>query len=144
MDELPPQLRQTAVRSGNEYGWRRADVFAALDAARDAGLACLGGEVQFLFPDGTCELYWLSFDPDERRAGESDPEYVARSQEETRTRLLALLASADLVGEGRRSFGFLKEKEDLGAPLEDHLVFICYFVRGESVRPSGTHTERTS
>jgi hypothetical protein len=67
-ERLPAYLRAKAVRSGNEFGWHRDSVLRTLAAARDAGLACLGGQVQFLFDDGTCELYWLNFDSSKRAA----------------------------------------------------------------------------
>lgn len=59
---LPPDIRALGDLRGNEYAWRRADLPRVFDAAKLAGLANLGGQVQFRLPDGTCELYWQNFD----------------------------------------------------------------------------------
>jgi hypothetical protein len=126
-DRLPPHVRARAIRSGHELGWRRDDVLEAMTAARDTGLACLGGQVQFVFEDGTCELYWLNFDSSERGDLSWD-EYVRRSHDECATALGRLLAGTDFEQEGRRSFRFLEEKAAAGRDLSDHLVFVCYFV----------------
>ncbi len=66
---LPESIRRKAVMSGQEWGWRKQDILGAIVAAKGAGLANIGGQVQFVFPDGTCELYWKSYDSADRKTG---------------------------------------------------------------------------
>ena len=122
---LPTDILARAVMSGKEYGWRRADVVATIRVAPSVGLAVLGGQVQFVVPDGTCELYWMNFDPTERKPQEPSDTYVSRSSEETLAALQRVM-SHDLVQEGVSTFGILKQKQSQGIDLEQHLLFIVY------------------
>ncbi len=45
-------------------------------------LAATGGQVQLRLPGETHELYWQDYDPGERRADESWPQYADRSWKE--------------------------------------------------------------
>ena len=112
--------------SGGESGWRRGDVLEAVRSAPSVGLAVLGGQVQFLLPDGTCELYWLDYDPPGRHRTEPFPTYAGRSSGETIAALQRVLAM-DLVHEGVTSFKHLQRAEAQGVLLEGHLFFIVYF-----------------
>ncbi|MHB8968590.1 MAG: hypothetical protein ACYC5A_10285 [Thermoleophilia bacterium] len=49
---LPASIKERVIRSGNQWGWRPEDVLDVLEAADKTGLANLGGQVQFVFPDG--------------------------------------------------------------------------------------------
>ena len=80
---LPEDLRSKASTAGGEQAWRMADVEDIILAARNLAMACIGGQVQFRFPGGTCEAYWVNFDSTERQPGETWPAYVLRSAEET-------------------------------------------------------------
>jgi hypothetical protein len=124
---LPENILLSAIRSGNEYGWREEDVFDAIEAARENGIATIGGQAQFVFPDGTCELYWADYDSTQRKSSESWASYVRRSAGECIVGLKNLLKTKDLVEEGKNKFEFLREKEKAGANIRDHLVFIVYF-----------------
>jgi hypothetical protein len=124
--KLPTNILEKAVISGNEYGWRRPDVVAVIKAAPSSGLAVLGGQIQFVVPDGTCELYWMNFDPTDRKPEESWEAYAIRSSEETLA-LVDGVMSVDLVQEGINHFGILKENQSQGLDLEQHLLFIVYF-----------------
>jgi hypothetical protein len=126
---LPEAIRLRSVKSGKEWGWRRNDIMAAIMAARSVGLANVGGQVQFLFPDGTCELYWMNYDATDRGANESWTDYVERSADEVAQSLRRILDTKDLIKEGRESFDFLQKKATVGVNLEDHLVFIAYFAK---------------
>ena len=76
------EILNLAIKSGREYGWKRSDVEKVLSAAKSNNLACLGGQIQFIVPEGTCEAYWLSYDPQDRKFDESWQDYVARSNNE--------------------------------------------------------------
>lgn len=61
---LPEAVRRkAAVSAGGEHAWRQHDVEEVLQEARAAGLACLGGQLQFQTPEGIAEAYWYNFDP---------------------------------------------------------------------------------
>lgn len=53
---LPASIKERVIRSGNQWGWRPEDVLDVLEAADKTGRANLGGQVQFVFHDGICEL----------------------------------------------------------------------------------------
>ena len=127
---LPPDVLAKAIISGNEYGWRRQDVFQAIAAATSVGLAILGGQVQFILPEGTCELYWMDYDPADRKPDEPWQSYVTRSGEETALALQRVMTK-DLVQEGINHFALLKQKHSQGVCLEDFICFIVYFLRGQ-------------
>lgn len=127
-EKLPSEILQLAIHSGQEYGWRTEDVLATIEAARDAGLATLGGQVQFVFPDATAELYWLHYDPEERQFGEPWRNYVARSAMACQAGIWHILSHDDIVEEGKRIFPLLQLKEAEGVDLAAHLVFLVYFV----------------
>ena len=81
---LPEDLRSKASTAGGEQAWRMADVEDIILAARNLAMACIGGQVQFRFPGGTCEAYWVNFDSTERQPGEPVP--VAQSLANAQTR----------------------------------------------------------
>ena len=126
---LPERIRLKADIRGNEYAWRRADLPEVLAAAREAELATLGGEVQFRLEDGTCELYWHSFDSAKRADGESWSSYVERTNRETLASLERLPSEETLVVDGVTKFEFLRDCANRGVDLLDFLWYVCYFAR---------------
>ena len=53
---LPHDLLQRASLRGSEYAWPIEDIPKVIEAARQANLASIGGQLQFRLPDGgTCE-----------------------------------------------------------------------------------------
>jgi hypothetical protein len=131
MDELalPEDIRSKAsITPGGEYAWRQADFEEVVDAARNAGLGCLGGQVQFQATEGTCEAYWLQYDPDERRADEPWQDYVSRSARETLEAFERLCRQSDFRVVARE-WETLRTKMDREGydPISD-LWFVLYFV----------------
>ena len=60
---LPLDVLQRASLRGNEYAWPIEDIPKVIEAARQANLASIGGQLQFRLPDGgTCECYWIEVD----------------------------------------------------------------------------------
>lgn len=130
--ELPLHLLIRAVKSGGEFGWRKEDFLAALHEAASEGFACIGGQFQWVLPDGTCELYWLNADASPRIPNESWASYVKRSEEEVEKGYECILRTSDFNEESNK-FDFLREKKAEGISLDEYLVFIAYFKssRGE-------------
>ena len=122
---LPSPILAKAARYGQELGWRREDLPSVLAAAEAQGIAVLGGQVQFLFEDGTCELYWQNYDATGRREGEPWPAFVVRSHEEVRVALSRLPETEELVKDGISHFQFLRAQAERGVDLAQHLWFIC-------------------
>lgn len=124
---LPSTVLEKAKLSGNEYAWRKDDFESVVIAAKTAGLACIGGQPQFIFPDGICELYWINYDSESRNQDESWNEYVERSATEVLTEFRRMLAEIDFVKEAAQ-LTFIRDKmmRDEINPI-DHLWFIGYF-----------------
>ena len=124
---LPANLLARASLRGNEYAWTRPDLPMVFAAAEAAGIANLGGQVQFRLLDGTCELYWHEFGPTDRRAGETWASWVSRSRQETAATLARIPPDEDLVAEGLAQFDFLRDKATNGVDDGECLCFVCYF-----------------
>lgn len=127
-------LLKASVSGGGEHAWRKNDVEAVLEAARDASLASLGGQPQFQLPDGTCEPYWLNYGSDERRPDEPWQDFVDRSVDETSSTFRRICQKTDFQREARQ-WQFLKEKIDHQGydPLQD-LWFVISLVTEEEYR----------
>jgi hypothetical protein len=123
---LPGSVLSKASLRGNEYAWPLWAVEEAVRAAEACGLANLGGQAQFRFPEGIYELYWLSLDSGERRPNMTWEEYVTRSAEEVLTQFTALRERTDFIQEGFRC-DVLRQLHVQGVDLNPHLCFVLYF-----------------
>lgn len=125
-EKLPAAVLAKATRSGNELAWSLTDVPEVISAAEASGLGNVGGQPQFIHPDGTCEPYWLNADSEARRKDETWPEYVRRSANEVRAGFERIVSETDFEKEAR-SFSFLAEKLGRGENIMVHLRFVLYF-----------------
>jgi hypothetical protein len=146
MDELalPESIRRKAsITPGGEHAWRIDDVEDVIAAARAIGLACLGGQVQFQFPEGTCEAYWLSYNPAEQRPGELWQEYVSRSADETLAAFRRVRSETDFRAVAR-GWAFIQQKIDMeGCDPIENLWFVLY-IQGVPTTQDGDSTDRLS
>src|SRR5688572_4529971 len=125
---LPEKILQKASVRGKEYAWKKEDLIEAILSAKKNRLASIGGQVRFKLPDGCCELYWISFDSDDKIENESWDEYVVRSADEVILKFKKINVEFDLIDEGYKSFQFLKDKvTNDGIVLSDYLCFVAYF-----------------
>ena len=124
---VPASVIANAHLRGSEYAWTPVDFPAALTEAARLGFRCSGGQFQFRFADGTCEMYWIESNAPDREAGEQWPDYVARCESVVRTGFARALASTDFQVEAQ-GWPFIKQKiaEDRVDPM-NHLVFVAYF-----------------
>ena len=129
---LPIEILQKAVLSGKEYGWKRIDFKETVNKAVEIGLCIIGGQVQFKFPEGTCELYWHKYDTTERKTSECWEEYCQRTKIECLNQFEKIPTEEELIKEGIESFDFLKSKSKLNIQLKDHLIYILYFNDSET------------
>ena len=131
-DRLPKFILDKAIRSGNELGWRQSDFEEVIEISRQLNMAIIGGQVQYLLPDGTCELYWLSYDPAERQKSETWTDYCKRTYNECFEKFRKLISQTDIEKEAINSFEFLKTKITTGVNIGDFLIFILYFDASET------------
>lgn len=126
--ELPSHLTANAIPSGREFGWRREDFPTVLHSAAAEGWACIGGQFQWVLPDGTFEAYWLNADSGPRQSGETWTAYVRRTEKEVSTGYQLLLRTTDFNTEADKS-DYLKDKKAQGVALDCYLIFVAYFKR---------------
>jgi hypothetical protein len=125
--ELPDELTEGASLRGNEFAWRVDQFPNVMAKARRLGFGCLGGQFQFRPPGATCEMYWLSADPDQRGADEAWSDYAIRSCEQVLERFKATLVGSNLVEEASR-WPDIPELTGPSAEPQRHLCFVAYFV----------------
>jgi hypothetical protein len=124
---LPKTLIDIAIKSSNEYGWRKNDVLDVIEAAKNVPMGTVGGQVQYVLPDATCELYWLSYDSSDRKANEDWLAYCDRSAFECSEKFKQLL-SVEIQSDAINSFpGTLTNNGKAIDNLNDYQIFILYF-----------------
>jgi hypothetical protein len=123
---LSETILKKAIKSGNEFGWRQADFLETIETARKLKLGIVGGQVQYVLPDGTCELYWLAYDPTQRQPGEDWIKYCNRTADEVINKFKDLVTKTDFEKEAL-TFDFLRDKKSKGIDIEDYKTFIVYF-----------------
>lgn len=126
---LPADILGRASRRGNEYAWAIDDIPQVIEAARQAGLVNVGGQLQFRFPDGgTCECYWIGVDT--YRSVSKDlpwPERVDRTAAAAVAAFSRLPSEFDFVAEGRSAFArHIQEFEEQGHAADEALCFVWY------------------
>ena len=125
---LPETLRSAACRSGNEWGWTPEAIPLVIDEAEKAGLLNIGGQLQFLMPEGTCECYWVEVD-----ALTCEPEgltwtqRVALAATAARQKMADISRRYDFIDEGRKAFAApFAAYEAAGGDVRDRMCFIWY------------------
>jgi len=126
---LPPSLLMKGNLSGNEYAWPISDIPEVIETARKLGLVSVGGQLQFRFPRGTCECYWVEVDT-YKEVDLDIPnwqERVERSAEAATVGFERLLAQYDFIAEGREAFSkAFEEYEAEGRDAADVMCFVWY------------------
>jgi hypothetical protein len=128
-DALPPEVLEGATRRGTEYGWKLAAFPDALRKAEALGYACVGGQLQARWSDGSvCEMYWLTADSRGRDVGESWSEYSRRSCQEVSCGFQRLMAKTDFAKEVAAWRDDLKAELARGLEATSILAFVAYFI----------------
>jgi hypothetical protein len=125
--KLPDNILNKAIKNGNEYGWKQSDFIEVVKTATQMQIAIIGGQVQYALHDGTCELYWLSYDPKSRYKDETWENYCQRTETECLEQSNEIISAVDIEKEAIDNFQFLKDKKQAGVNLNDYLIFILYF-----------------
>ncbi len=127
---LPEPVRAAVDWRQDEPAWRRADIPALAQAAEEAGLACIGGQVQLRLPGVTAELYWCDYDPAPRRQAEPWSEYSSRSWREIVFLVDALPTDEALIEGARKTLPELSDSEP--SQFADAVWFVVYLAVPES------------
>jgi hypothetical protein len=126
---LPQVLLQSASLRGNEYAWHVHDIPEVIEAARQANLVNIGGQLQFRLPNrSTCECYWVQVN-----TYRSVPSLLTWQELVERTATVALadfshlLSEFDFLVEGRRAFAKdLDALEQQGQDPKQTMCFVWY------------------
>jgi hypothetical protein len=126
---MPKYLLDRATLRGNEYAWGIGDIPEVIEAARQADLVSIGGQLQFRFPGGgTCECYWIEVDTHKSVSPDLPwSERVEDSAAAARSQFQDLLDQYDFIAEGRPAFAeYMDEFEANGGDLNDAICFVWY------------------
>ncbi|KQM79248.1 hypothetical protein ASE70_04995 [Sphingomonas sp. Leaf22] len=134
---LPETIRSIASRSGCKWGWRPDAIPQVIDAAEQAGLLNIGGQLQFRLPGATCECYWVEVDAvAQEPRGLRWTERVARAATVARQQFADIGNRYDFLSEGRDAFpAAFHAYEASGGNLGDCLWFIWY-LKADRTRPT--------
>lgn len=94
-------------------------------------MAVIGGQVQYLLPDATCELYWLNYDSDERKEGESWIAYCNRAASECILGFSKVI-ERPIHAEAVEAFGSHLLSDGTSNDLSAYQIFILYFDDSET------------
>ena len=102
---LPADLLARATLRGDEHAWSVADIPKVIEAAQNANLVSIGGQLQFRLPDATCECYWVQVDT-HRSVPKTLPwrERVKRTAEASAIAFAELCSNLDFLAAGREGF----------------------------------------
>ncbi|TCV68627.1 hypothetical protein [Neorhizobium sp. S3-V5DH] len=125
---LPEKLRENGRLRGNEWAWPVCDIPAVIEAARLAGLVSIGGQLQFRFPEATCELYWIGVDTFPFISSDlAWRERVEKTAVVALSQFRALQKDCDFLAEGQSSFGqHLDSYRAGGGDPRDAMCFVWY------------------
>ena len=123
---LTKTILEKAVKNTNELGWKLSDIPLVAQDALKNNLAILGGQVQYILPGATCELYWVSADPEIKKTGTWE-EYVKLSHDVFIKKFSENVLSRDIKKEAVESFNILKQKDQEGVNIDDYQIFVMYF-----------------
>jgi hypothetical protein len=126
--KLPAEILVRATKSGKEFAWPIEDIPQVIEAARQENLLNLGGQLQFILPDGICELYWIEVDPLKKVPETlSWRDKVECSASEALAAFDTLRKERDFIAEGRKAFpDYLAKYEKAGGILNDVMRFVWY------------------
>ncbi|HEX4737640.1 MAG TPA: hypothetical protein VH331_08770 [Allosphingosinicella sp.] len=134
--KLPARLLERATLRGNEWAWPIGDIPEVIEAARQADLISIGGQLQLRLPAGaTCECYWVEVD-----TFQSVPPGLPWSERVEKTATAAQSQFQDLQqrynfrAEGRSAFPEqFEELEASGVDPASALCFVWYVEERDTV-----------
>ncbi|WP_370152961.1 hypothetical protein [Ferrovibrio sp.] len=130
---LPSEILERASVRGGEYAWGVDDIPSVIQAARDANLLNIGGQLQFRLPDGeTCECYWVEVDTS-KSVPQKLPwqERVRLSYETALADYQRLRSSTNFLNEGKHAFPLLYEELDAEGRHPSEFICFVWYVQKE-------------
>jgi hypothetical protein len=132
---LPVHLLEKSIQSGSEYGWRQNDFLEVVEAARKLQIAIEGGLVQYVFEEGTCELFWLHYYTEDIKVGENWMNFCNRTAKECSKKFNEIIRDKNIEKEALHNFDLVKKMAETGVTLDNHKLFIISF---EDKKPAPT------
>lgn len=131
-NRLPKRLLEKAIKSNREYGWKQNDFLDVVNTAKEIPMAIVGGQIQYVFPDGICELYWLNYEPKDRKKNEDWLHYCYRTASECIAQFEHVISTKDVEKNAVDNFHFLNDKIKQGIDIDKHKIFVVYFDDSET------------
>ncbi|MBD3582250.1 hypothetical protein [Flavobacterium selenitireducens] len=135
-NKLPVSLLEKSIQSGSEYGWRQEDFLEVIEAARKLQIGIEGGLVQYVFEEGTCELYWLHYFTDEIKKGENWVNYCNRTAKEASDKFKKIISDKNIKKEAMESFELVRTKALETTDVDQYKVFIISFEEKHDPKPA--------
>lgn len=128
---IPPYLMDRSVYIGRELAWPYMTIPALIEFIRSIGYISLGGDLQFVFPDGRfCECNNIGlYLYDENLSGLSNSEAVEYSAEWTLSAFSNLGGEAAFIDEGMKGFSDLIQPEIEAGIILSMIYFTWTFRR---------------
>ncbi len=121
------EATHTGVAQAGGWYWKPSELPVVFQKAKELKIASIGGDAEFLFPDGIYDLYWISINHKDKAGNETWEEYVIRSNDES----LALLGNQIQTVDFRKvaaELSFVRERTlDKGIDPLDYLYYEIYF-----------------
>jgi hypothetical protein len=129
---FPENIYKKIIKHNNEYGCRQDDFIEILNFAKNVPMACIGGQVQYIFENATCELYWINYVSNKREENEKWVDYCNRSNNECIKIFEDIIKTINFNEEAANFNPYLKEKIEKGYDIEKNKIFILYFDDNET------------
>lgn len=126
-NRLPVHLLEKSIKSGSEFGWRQNDFLEVVEAARKLNIAIEGGQIQYVFDEGTCELHWLHYYTQELKPGENWVNYCNRTAKECGEKFNQIIREKNIEREALNNFKLVKDQLENGIIVDEHKLFILSF-----------------
>lgn len=82
--KLPKELLdKVSISPSGKHAWKKDSIPEVLSAAKKVSLACVVGQPNFQGSIEIAEPYWITYEPEPRKEGESWESYAIRSNNET-------------------------------------------------------------
>jgi hypothetical protein len=137
--KLPAGLLDRATLRGNEWAWPIGDIPEVIEAARQANMVSIGGQLQLRLSSGaTCECYWVEVDTFQSVSPDLPwNEGVEKTAAAAQSQFDDLQERYDFMAEAKSAFPLqCEDLEASGADPTSELCFVWY-VEGKDAAQRG-------
>ncbi len=89
------EATHTGVAQEDTWPWKASELPAVFQKAKELKIASIGGEPQFVLPDGIYDMYWIGINLKDQAGNETWEEYVIRSNDESLALLTKQIQTVD-------------------------------------------------